>query len=238
MSDLENLVEQLTGLELRVGAIPRLTALVEANENADYVRLVTEAKSIIDHELGPLNAFSSQLLMPMTVRNPSLADVMNVKAVAQGAANEVARKRTRPTAPSAIARPPTYVHQTRISELLNSSRSRHDVKRLVRLLEELNIVHANQCHMATAMLVRAVADHVPPVFGLKNFGEVASNYAGGNSFKGSMQQLQNSLRHIADAHLHVQMRKSETVPTERQVDFRNDLDVLLGEVVRLLRDPS
>ncbi|MGN3961851.1 hypothetical protein ACS0ZG_07015 [Burkholderia gladioli] len=135
---------------------------------------------------------------------------------------------------SSASRQSDYVHTTRIAELRALPAPKLDPKRLIRLLEELNNAHAAACYMATAMLVRAITDHVPPVFGMGNFAEVASNYAGGKSFKGSMQHLQNSLRNIADAHLHTQIRKSESLPTEPQVDFRGDLDVLLGEVVRVL----
>jgi len=83
------------------------------------------------------------------------------------------------------------------------------------------------------MLVRAIADHVPPVFGCASFPEVANNYACAASFKKSMQNLNQSLRNIADAHLHVQIRKSESVPTAVQVNFSADLDVLLAEVLRI-----
>lgn len=132
----------------------------------------------------------------------------------------------------------SYVSASRISELCSLVNPKWDIKKLTRLLEELNVAHAADCHMATAMLVRAIVDHVPPIFGLLNFGEVASNYAGGKSFKGSMKHLQESLRHIADAHLHAQIRKSEVLPTAHQVDFRNDLDVLIGEVIRVIRTPT
>lgn len=50
-----------------------------------------------------------------------------------------------------------------------------------------------------------------------------------------MQHLYGSMKNIADALLHVQIRKSETLPNETQVDFRADLDALLGEFVRLLQ---
>ena len=89
--------------------------------------------------------------------------------------------------------------------------------------------------MSVAMLVRAVTDHLPPVFDCKTFAEVANNYAGAKSFRGSMLHLHGSMKNIADAHLHVQVRKSETLPNEAQVDFRADLDALLAEVVRLLQ---
>ena len=73
------------------------------------------------------------------------------------------------------------------------------------------------------------------VFGFRTFGKVANNHSGASSFKKSTQHLHISLRNIADAHLHFTMREAEVLPTRRRVDFANDLDVLLGEVVRLLR---
>src|SRR5207244_7242236 len=89
---------------------------------------------------------------------------------------------------------------------------------------------------AVAMLARSILDHVPPIFGVKNFAEVANNYAGGSkSFKQSMQHLENSSRKIADAHLHVQIRSKEVLPTKTQVNFSSDMDVLLGEIVRILK---
>jgi hypothetical protein len=48
-----------------------------------------------------------------------------------------------------------------------------------------------------------------------------------------MQQLEKSLRNIADMHLHSPIREREDVPTAVQVDFAQDLDVLLGEVIRV-----
>jgi hypothetical protein len=90
--------------------------------------------------------------------------------------------------------------------------------------------------MAVAMLVRAILDHVPPIFSCKNFAEVSNNYGGGSkSFKQSMANLESSSRKIADSHLHTQIRSKEILPNKTQVNFSNDLDVLLAEIVRLLK---
>jgi hypothetical protein len=85
-----------------------------------------------------------------------------------------------------------------------------------------------------AALTRALLDHVPPIFGKRTFAEVANNYGGPKSFQNAMKHLDNSARNIGDTHLHVQIRARESLPTLTQVNFSNDLDVLLGEVVRLL----
>lgn len=124
---------------------------------------------------------------------------------------------------------------SRLAELRALRTASWDATRLIRLLEELNSAYATRSHMSVAMLVRAVTDHVPPVFSCKTFAEVANNYPGAKSFRGSMQHLHGSLKNIADAHLHVQIRRAETLPNEAQVDFRADLDVLLAELVRVLQ---
>ena len=83
------------------------------------------------------------------------------------------------------------------------------------------------------MLVRAITDHVPPIFEFKSFLELANNYGGAASFKKSMKHLDQSLRNIADACLHTQIRQTESIPTAIQVNFSADLDVLISEVIRI-----
>jgi hypothetical protein len=78
-------------------------------------------------------------------------------------------------------------------------------------------------------------DHVPPIFGVSSFAEVASNYGGSRSFKESMSSLASAARKIADAHLHTQIRARESLPTATQVNFAPQLDFLLAEIVRLLK---
>ncbi len=88
------------------------------------------------------------------------------------------------------------------------------------------------------MLIRAVLDHVPPIFGAASFREVANNHQGGRSFRDAMQFLEQSSRKIADSVLHGHVRATEALPTAPQVDFRAGLDMLLQEVTRLLKAPA
>ena len=50
-----------------------------------------------------------------------------------------------------------------------------------------------------------------------------------------MTHLATSARGIGDQHLHSQIRASEILPSIVQVDFSNDLDVLVAEIVRVLK---
>ena len=128
-----------------------------------------------------------------------------------------------------------FVAYERIEQLAAIKSPSFDLTKLIQLCRELNYCYADECYLAVGMLIRSILDHVPPIFGVNEFVKVANNYNGGISFKSSMAILQNSSRKIADAFLHIPIRVSETLPTKNQVAFGADLDVLLGEIVRLLK---
>jgi hypothetical protein len=50
-----------------------------------------------------------------------------------------------------------------------------------------------------------------------------------------MKNLNASSRKIADQYLHTHIRNKEVLPNEQQIDFLNDLDVLLSEIYRVLK---
>ena len=128
-----------------------------------------------------------------------------------------------------------YIDETRIQELENISNSKFDLSKLIQIVKELNICYEKKCYIAVITLTRALIDHVAPIFDCKTFAEVANNYQGPRSFKQSMQHLENSSRKIADQHLHCRIRKKESLPNKTQVNFSNDIDVLLSEIVRILK---
>jgi len=134
----------------------------------------------------------------------------------------------KPRAPTALG----LVSQTRLDELRKLSSGRFDFGKLIRLCEEINIVYGEGCYFSTAMLTRALLDHVPPVFGKSSFDEVANHY-GTRSVKGALKHLNGASKSVADSHLHERISKRAMLPTAQQVDCRQQLDVLLGEVVRI-----
>lgn len=136
-------------------------------------------------------------------------------------------------------RPPSlgvhlFVSEDRIAELRGLTPDAFDLRKLIRLCEELNVTYTEGALLATAMLTRSLLDHVPPLLGVSSFSQVASNYPGTRSFKETMERLENSARKIADAHLHVHVRAKETLPVPQQVNFAAEVDVLLAEIVRRL----
>jgi hypothetical protein len=128
-----------------------------------------------------------------------------------------------------------FVDLKRINELQQIQSDKFDLCKLIRFCEELNGCYLNEEYLATSLLIRAVLDHVSPIFGFNTFSQVVSNYAGGKSFKAQMEYLENSSRKIADGYLHLPIRKAESLPNQTQVNFANPFDVLLAEVVRVLK---
>jgi len=129
-----------------------------------------------------------------------------------------------------------YVNEERLKELRGISNGKFDFSKLVKLCEELNSNYANENYLSVGMIGRTILNHVPPVFNLKTFEEVASNYGGlkdHKSFKKSMHHLNDSLKNIADSYLHLQIRKRETLPNDTQVNFKQDMDLLLAEIIRI-----
>lgn len=216
-----------------------ISGLILPTEHAaKFKALAIEAKAIITDELGYTNDYSMNLIYAINsgagfAGGPSYASVEEAVQIIQAAVRAIQRKRAKPSMPVSNK---SYVDPGRIFALQKIKSEKWDFSRLSELCRELNVAAANRCHMATAMLLRTILNHVPPIFGFAEFAEVANNYGGPNanrSFKGSMQRLQGSLRSIADMHLHTPIRDREDVPTFVQVDFSAELDVLLGELLRI-----
>lgn len=239
------MIEELTAIADQMdGILPlfkdggNIAGLILPTEHsATFKALAIEAKSIIDGELRHANEFSMNLLNAVNsgaggfVGGPSYASVEEASAIIRAAVRAVQRKHASPPASQPGAKP--YVDPGRMLAFQQMGGGKWDFTRLIELCRELNVAATNRCHMATAMLLRTILNHVPPTLGFDTFGQVAASYGGGKSFKASMQRLEGSLRNIADFHLHSPIRSREDVPTATQVDFMADLDVLLGEVIRV-----
>ena len=127
-----------------------------------------------------------------------------------------------------------FINHSRIKELKAIKSSQYDLSKLIMLCEEINFNYRHSNFFSVGMLGRTILNHVPPVFHFRNFEEVANNY-GGSSFKKNMKLLDGYFKNTVDAYLHQQIRKSDSLPNEIQVEFRQPLDVLLSEIISILK---
>ncbi len=126
-----------------------------------------------------------------------------------------------------------YIESTIILALSELRSEKYDLSRLIEMCKELNDNYNLNNYLACGMLIRAILDHIPPIFDKKTFAEVANNY-GTKSFKDTVLPLEDSARKISDSYLHNPIRKKELLPSKTQVSFLPNMDVLLSEIVRVL----
>ncbi len=131
----------------------------------------------------------------------------------------------------------TFIHPDRIKELGEIKNQNIDLVKLIQLCVEINIITSlPESKLGPAIYLRTIIDHIPTIFNFFTFKEFANNYKEGNrSFMKAMQKLDTSMRNMADNNLHAQARKKEILPTKNQFDYSQEIDLLLSEVVRVLK---
>ncbi len=203
-----------------------------------FKRLSIEASALIERHFGPVNNFSQHLwpAMHMTQQGYLGRDVVSLSYEANqvifAAINHIRREGLLGRK-STLDVKQTYVDVSTIAILGSLVDPRFDFTRLVQMCRELNVAHQQECNITVAMLVRAVMDHIPPIFGKAKFAEVANSRP--KSLKETLQPLE-SIRKIADTFHHVQIRKSETIPTATAVNASNAVESLLQEIIRTIRE--
>lgn len=121
------------------------------------------------------------------------------------------------------------VESTLITRLAEKQSASVDVGSLVKMCKEINSSYAHGNVLATALLMRTVLNHVPPVFGHDTFSQVLANI--GKSLKESFEHLENGLRKVADFHAHRKIAASESYPSVAQVEpFKPQFELLLQQV--------
>ena len=104
--------------------------------------------------------------------------------------------------------------------------ARLDFRKLVKMCEELNDAYSRGNYISSALLLRAIINHVPPVFGKTTFSEVVAH--SGRSVKGILARLNEEARPIADLHAHFLMRPAEHLPSKNQLEpYKAGFEVLV-----------
>lgn len=137
-----------------------------------------------------------------------------------------------------VASNAAFLNTELLIQLKAIQRARLDLSKLVKMCEELNDGYARGNYISSVLLLRAIINHVPPVFGATAFSEVVAQ--AGRSVKAILTRLNEECRPIADLHAHVLMRPTEHLPTKNQLEpYKAGFEVLIQEVlVSLGRDAA
>lgn len=120
-----------------------------------------------------------------------------------------------------------------IKALTEGKPNSFDSLRLAEYCREINSGFTHGNLISCLLLMRAVLNHVPPVFGLTDFSQVVAQAS--RSLKDNFEHLDESLRKIGDLYTHQHMRKKEHLPTQGQVEkFGPQFELLLQEVLTRL----
>jgi len=129
-----------------------------------------------------------------------------------------------------------YIAAARLENLRKLQSPQFDIRRLVRMCEEINSSWQHGNLIAVAALTRILLDHVPPIFGHPTFVQVTANAS--RSLKAIFEALEQNSRKISDSLIHQTIRKKETLPTEQMVNCSQNMDVLLAELIRVIEEQT
>jgi hypothetical protein len=124
-----------------------------------------------------------------------------------------------------------YINQ----EILESFIKKHDsfnYKKLIKILGELNYNFAAGYQYASSMLIRAVLDHIPPIFGYTSFEEVVNNYSWDKTDKEYMKKLLD-FKNNADDALHRQISEDQDLLEMDNLPNSNRINRLLQECLKI-----
>jgi len=122
-----------------------------------------------------------------------------------------------------------------LTQLKGVTCTRLDTSRLVKMCEELNDAYGRANYISTSLLLRAIINHVPPVFGFTSFSQVVAQ--SGRSVKSILSRLEDDARPMADLHTHVPMRRKDYLPTKNQLEsYKAPFEVLIQEIIVRLND--
>lgn len=85
-------------------------------------------------------------------------------------------------------------------------------------------------YLSSILLLRAVINHIPPIFSATSFAQVVANSK--RSVKAILSILEDGARPIADLHTHLMIRKRENIPTKNQVEpYKSAFELLINEII-------
>lgn len=173
---------------------------------------------------------ASEMLAPLETSPEHISYAYEYKANLQGVIDYLREAAADETYGSSVRTNSLFLDGNTLQQLRTTTCTTYDLCKLVRFCEELNDAYARGNYLSTALLIRAVMNHVPPAFGCKTFKEVTAQ--AGRSLKVIFERLEDSARPIADLHTHALIRNREVLPTKHQVEpYKPAFELLIQEVI-------
>jgi hypothetical protein len=172
----------------------------------------------------------SEHLSSINIDVESITEAYRLKAELQGVIDRLRDASADPTYWRSVKSNTAFLELSVLAALRQAKSQKFDFAKLVRLCEELNDAYGRGNYLSCVLLIRAVMNHVPPVFGCRTFAEVIAQ--SGRSLKAVFERLEDDARPIADLHSHALIRAREPLPTKHQVEpYKASFELLVQEVI-------
>jgi hypothetical protein len=153
----------------------------------------------------------SEQVARINVHINNITEAHRLQAELLGVIDHLREVSADPTYGASVKANVAFLEPSVLAELRALNSQKFDFTKLVRLCEELNDAYGRANYLSCALLIRAVMNHVPPVFGCQTFAQVAAQ--SGRSLKAVFERLEDSARPIADLHTHALIRAKESDQT-------------------------
>lgn len=129
-----------------------------------------------------------------------------------------------------------YIPKKVIRKLHSSSESKPT--KLLAFIDAINISYKSGHFFMVVILVRAILDYVPPIFGFDKATTLVSQISNKRTFKKAIKLLNDSSRQVADDLLHNAAHKPEILKVDKIScdNIRDNLLIVLDEVSKQLAD--
>lgn len=128
-----------------------------------------------------------------------------------------------------------YIDSSLIEELSRIQSKNYDLTKVVQFCKEINGTYSAGYFISLALLIRALINHIPPIFGQQTFQQVVSQAT--KSRKELFKQLDDVARDVGDLHSHDTIRHKENLPTKKQLEpFKPNIEFLLQEIINKLHE--
>jgi hypothetical protein len=152
----------------------------------------------------------------------------------EGLGSEPKHSDCAPAVPSGKPNGEEWVIHSRVLDKLDRvPTTSGDVEFLVRVCGEINFCFSQGHTLATLLVMRALLNYVPPIFGHQNFAQVAAHSP--KSVKKHLENLEEGLRSVADYQTHRVMKRGDCYPSPGQVEpFKLAFELLIEQVIQQL----
>jgi hypothetical protein len=186
------------------------------------VRFIAAAKRIGDPDL-------SEMIAGLGTSPEYITEAYELRAQLRCATDYLREAAENPEYETGVVSNAAFVDSGIIVQL-KSAKSDFHLLKLVRFCEELNDTYRQGNYLACLLLIRAVMNHVPPIFGANTFAQVVAG--SGKSVKAVLSHLEDDTRPIADLHNHILIRVRESLPTKHQVEpYKASFEILMHEIL-------